>query len=48
MVLPEQNLIPVFTGLELHEEPDDEVFLNRLLPTFREFNLYSEPRKYER
>jgi len=35
MVLPQQNLIVVFTGWELHEEPDDEVLLNRLLPALK-------------
>ena len=35
MVLPEQNLIVVFTGWELHEDPDDEVFLNRVLAALK-------------
>jgi len=35
MVLPQQNLIAVFTGWELREEPDDEVLLNRLLPAIK-------------
>lgn len=35
MVLPRQGLLVVFTGWELHQAPNDELLLNRLLPAVK-------------
>jgi CubicO group peptidase (beta-lactamase class C family) len=35
MVLPQQDLLVVFTGWELHDTPNDELLLNRLLPALK-------------
>lgn len=35
MVLPRQDLLVVFTGWDLHQAPNDELLLNRLLPAVK-------------